>query len=287
MASFAADILALTKPRLSSLVLFTTAGGIYLAPGQMSVLAVLVTMLATAGVVGAANALNEYIERDSDRFMRRTASRPLPAGRMAPATALWFGIVLAAVCVPALYFSANALTALLAAIAFFSYVLVYTPMKARSQHAMLVGAIPGALPALMGWTAKTGAIELPGIILFAILFFWQLPHFIAIALFRKEEYAAAGLKSVPQAMGDDVAKWQAIVYSVLLVASSVSLFLVHTAGIIYLVAALLLGGALLVEAGYGIARRAGEVWARRLFFLSLVYLSGLYLALWIDRAVRG
>ncbi|MFL5320860.1 MAG: heme o synthase [Myxococcaceae bacterium] len=286
MPSVASDLLALTKPRLSSLVLFTTAGGIYLAPGSMSVTRVFVTLLATAGVVGAANALNEYMERDSDRFMPRTASRPLPAGRMEPAVALWFGIAIAAVCIPALYFSANLLTAALAALAFFSYVLMYTPLKARSHHAMLMGALPGALPPLMGWTAKTGSVGAAGLILFAVLFFWQLPHFLAIALFRKEEYAAAGLKSVPLVKGDAVARWQAVGYIVPLIAASIALYVVHAAGMLYLIAAVVLGAALLAEAVYGIVKNAGHVWAKQLFLLSLVYLSGLFLALWIDGGVR-
>ena len=156
------DLLSLTKPRLSSEVLFTAVGGMWLAPGKLSPVRALVVLLATAGTVGAANALNCYLERDSDQFMARTRNRPLPAGRMEPAIALWFGISLGALSLPALAIASNALTAMLGLTALLSYVLVYTPMKAKSSAAMWVGGIPGALPPLMGWTAVTGAMDAPG-----------------------------------------------------------------------------------------------------------------------------
>lgn len=281
------DFVSLTKPRLSSLVLATTAGGMWLAPGELSTARWFVTLVATAGTVGAANALNCYLERDSDRLMRRTRERPLPSGRMDPVLALGFGLLLAAVFLPALYVAANPLTALLGAVALTSYVFVYTPMKARSAHAMVVGAIPGALPPLMGWTAVTGHLQLPGLVLFAILFLWQLPHFIAIALFRKEEYAAAGLKSVPLSSGEGSARAQAAAYLLMLVPVSLMLYPLHVTGGFYLVSALLLGG---VFAGYGVwgfLKGLGAGWARQLFLLSLLYLSGLFVALMVDGAARG
>ena len=154
----AADLLSLTKPRLSSLVLFTTAGGMWLAPAGMSAARAAATLLSTAGIIGAANALNCYFERNTDRLMKRTRNRPLPAGRIDPPVALWFATSLAAISVPALALASNLLTAVLGVAALVLYVFAYTPLKARTWLAMLVGAVPGALPTLMGWTAASGSI---------------------------------------------------------------------------------------------------------------------------------
>jgi protoheme IX farnesyltransferase len=287
----AADLLSLTKPRLSSLVLLTTAGGMYLAPAStahpLSHLGAFLVLLATAGTVGAANALNCYAERDSDRFMRRTAVRPLPTGRMEPKVALGFGAGLAAVSIPTLFAVAGPLTGGLALLAFVSYVFGYTPLKARSHHAMVVGALPGALPPLMGWTARTGALDAPGLVLFGILFLWQLPHFLAIALFRKDEYLAAGLKSVPLVRGDAAARAQVVGYLLLLLPVSFALYPLGAAGPLYLAAAVLLGGAFTAHGAWGCFKKGDAAWARQLFLISLVYLSGLFLALWLDAGLRA
>jgi protoheme IX farnesyltransferase len=284
MSGTAADLLSLTKPRLSSLVVCTAAGGMWLAPGGLSLPRTLLALLAIAGTVGAANALNCYLERDVDRFMARTRNRPLPAGRMEPSTALWFGLALAAVCLPALALGANALTGLLGLVALLTYVLVYTPLKARSSLAMVVGAVPGALPPLMGWTAVTGAVDAGGMALFAILFLWQLPHFVAIALFRKEEYEAAGLKSLPLERGDAVSRAHILFYLSLLWPVAVAPYWLGLAGRVYLGAAVALGGALFFLGAWGFLRRLGSAWARRVFFASLVYLSALFLVLMVDGA---
>ncbi len=286
-ASIASDLLSLTKPRLSSLVLATTAGGMWLAPGQLSLSRMLVTMLATAGTVGAANALNCFLERHSDRFMARTQHRPLPSGRMEPPVALWFGLSLAAVSLPALALGANLLTAVLGLGALVSYVLLYTPLKPRTSTAMLVGAVPGALPPLMGWTAVTGQLDVGGYVLFAILFLWQIPHFVAIALFRKEEYAAAGLKSVPIERGDDASRLQIVLYLVALVPMTLLPYQLHIAGGWYLVCALVLGVGFLWLGAVGHFRRLGRAWARQTFFFSLLYLAGLFAALMLDSGVHG
>lgn len=283
----AADLWSLTKPRLSSLVLCTTAGGMWLAPGQLSAARVVVTLLATAGTVGAANALNCFQERDIDRFMARTRNRPLPAGRMEPAVALWFGVSLAAVCLPALALGANLLTGVLGLTALLSYVLVYTPLKARTSVAMLVGAIPGALPPLMGWTAVTGRMDLPGVALFAILFLWQLPHFIAIALFRKEEYAAAGLKSLPLTRGDATSRAHIVAYLTALVPVTFTPYVLRVAGPGYLTLAILLGAIFFGLGAWGFVRRLGRAWARQLFAASIVYLAGLFVALMMDGRGHG
>jgi len=287
VSTTASDLISLMKPRLSSLVLITTAGGMFLAPGPLATGHALVTLLATAGTVGAANALNCFWERDSDRFMARTQNRPLPSGRMEPAVALWFGISLAAVSLPALALGANLLTAALGLLALLSYVLAYTPLKARTSAAMLVGAVPGALPPLMGWTAVTDRIDGGGFALFAILFLWQMPHFIAIALFRKEEYAAAGLKSIPLDRGDESSRAQIVLYQVALVPMTLLPFQLNISGSWYLAAAVILGLGWLGQGAWGFFRRLGKPWARQTFFFSLLYLTGLFAAMCLDRIPRG
>jgi protoheme IX farnesyltransferase len=282
----AKDFLQLTKPRLSLLVLFTTAPGMWLSGEKLSLAQWLVTMLATAGVVGSANAFNCYLERDSDRFMARTATRPLPGGRMEPRAALGFAFLLSLVSLPALALASNLLTAALGLIALLSYVLVYTPMKARTHWAMVVGAVPGALPPLMGWTAAAGKISVPGLVLFGILFFWQLPHFLAIALFRKDEYERAGLTSLPLQKGDAAARRWAVIYLAALLAVSVLPWVVHVAGVLYLATALGLGGWFLATGVRGWLGELDARWARQLFLVSLVYLTGLFAALGIDGGLR-
>src|SRR5512138_1146982 len=200
------DLFLLAKPRLSSLVIVTTGGGMALAPGQIGLGRGLAVLLGTAAVVGAANALNCFIERDIDGRMRRTRDRPLPAGRVEPFTALALRVLVA-----------NPLTALLAFAALVTYVAVYTPMKQRSTLALFVGAVPGAIPPLMGWTAVTGRLDAGGVALFALLFFWQLPHFLAISIYLAEDYARGGLKVFALVHGEPVTRAFIALSTVLLV----------------------------------------------------------------------
>lgn len=287
LSTAASDLLSLAKPRLSSLVLITAAGGICLAKGQLSSGRSLLMLLATAEMVAAANALNCYLERDSDRFMHRTKNRPLPSGRMEPSVALWFGIALAAISLPALAIGVNVLTALLGLTAFVSYVFWYTPMKPRSHWAMMIGALPGALPPLMGWTSVTGRLDLPGLVLFSIMFLWQLPHFLAIALYRKEEYIAAGLKSLPITHGDGASRFYIVVYLTALVPVTLLLYPLHVAGLLYLIVAALLGAAFWGLGFRGFIRKEGAPWARKLFFYSLIHCSGLFAALAVEGIAHG
>jgi len=276
------DLVALTKPRITLMVIVTAAGGMYLAPGSLPPALVATMLLTTAAVVGAANALNCYLERDTDRLMSRTATRPLPDDRMEPQLALIFGCALGLVSVPLLTFAINPLTGLLGAIALISYVVIYTPLKQVSPVALLVGAIPGALPPLMGWTAVTNHLDAPGLVLFGVLFFWQVPHFIAISIFRQSEYDRAGLKVLPSVRGIDYAKRQAVLYTACLVVVSLMLFPLRVAGYVYLATAAILGSWFLIVAIRGLRQDAGEAWSKKLFVTSLVYLTVLFAVLMID-----
>jgi len=286
LSATASDFLSLTKPRLSSLVMVTMAGGMWLGHSQLSPIRTLTTLLAVACLVGGANALNCFMERDVDRLMVRTRNRPLPSGRMDPQLALWFGILLAAISVPTLSIEANPLTALLGCIAFLTYVCVYTPLKPRSYTAMLIGAVPGALPPLMGWTAATGRIDWPGLVLFAILFLWQLPHFIAISIYRMEDYAAAGLKSLAVERGPAASRLHLLAYTVALVPVTLLPALLRIAGWFYGVLALGLGAVALGMAIQGVVAKLGNAWARRMFRFSLLHLALLFAGLWLDVGMR-
>jgi protoheme IX farnesyltransferase len=280
----AADYVQLVKPRITALVLFTTASGLWLAPHGLRPLTVVLTLLGTVLIVAAANVLNMYLERDSDALMARTQNRPLPAHRMDPAVALKLGIALAAVSVPLLTFGVGPLPGLLASIALVSYVLLYTPMKRQSATALLVGALPGAIPPLIGWTAATERLDLPGVLLFAVMFLWQVPHFLAITLFRKEEYARAGLVVQPnEPGGEQAARMNIVRYTVALVAVSLLFVPIGSGHALYLGAALVAGLAFLFYGILGLRHGAGVRWARNLFALSLVYLPVVFGALMIDR----
>lgn len=282
------DLIALTKPRLSSLVLCTTAGGLWLAHGALTQWSSAAALLGTTLAVAGAHSLNCYIERDIDRYMARTRGRPLPAGRLDPWVALMLGLLLSAVSIPLLWFAVNPLTALFGALALGSYVLVYTPMKTRTPAALYVGAVPGALPPLMGWTAATGRVESAGLVLFAILFLWQLPHFLAIAIYRKDDYAAAGMKTLPIVRGDAVARRHIALWTLALVAVSFGLPLLGAAGWFYTAAAAALGVAFIGKTLPGLrAAEPEEGFARGVFLLSLIYLTGLFLALIVDAVLRG
>ncbi|WP_373049139.1 heme o synthase [Vulgatibacter sp.] len=281
-AELVRDLVALTKPRITTMVLVTTAGGLGLAPGELSWQKHLLTILATGLVVSAASTLNNYLERDTDALMNRTRRRPLAAGRLAPQVALAFGLLLAALSIPALTFFVHPLPGLLAFIAFVSYVWLYTPMKRMSTDALLVGAVPGAMPPLIGWTAVTGALDLPGLVLFSILFVWQLPHFLAIALYCAEDYGRGGHKVFPLVRGEAATKRWTVIWSVAQLAVSLLLLPLGVAGWFYGVAAALSGSAYLAFAIYGLGRDLGRNWSRRLMLGSILYLCVIFFALAID-----
>ena len=279
-----ADLVALVKPQIAIMSLLTAAGGMSLAPGPLGGWQVVVLLLGTALIVGAANTLNMYLERDIDCLMARTKARPLPARRMAPSVALVFGLAQAALAVPILTFGlgpTGPLTGLLAVIAFVTYVLVYTPMKQKSHIAVWVGGVPGAMPALMGWTAVTGRADLGGLAVFGVLFFWQVPHFHAIAMYRGKEYERAGLVTLPGARGVTAARREIAAYALVQLAVSLALYPLGVSGLGYLIVAAVAG---IAYAGYALSGlRAGDArWARRLFLASIVYLPVVYTAMVID-----
>ncbi len=286
-----ADLVALTKPRITTMVVLTAFGGYWLAVRffglELDASRLFVLLTATALVVSGANALNMFIERDSDAFMTRTKNRPLPSRRMAPEVALALGLFLSAVSVPWLTFGVHPLTGLLGAVALVSYVALYTPMKRRSPIALLVGAVPGALPPLMGWSAARGSIDVPGLIIFGIMFLWQIPHFLAIATFRKDEYKKAGLLVLPVVRGDRVTRHHVVRYLAALLLMSLLLVPYGIGGNVYLVSALLLGGLFFGVGAWGLRRTAGRVWARGLFFVSMIYLTGMFVALTAGTVLEG
>ena len=276
--------LELTKPRITTLVVFTTAVGLWLAPALPSPQIALLTLVGTALVVAAANVLNMYLERDTDALMPRTMRRPLPSGRVEPQDALLFGLLLGAVSVPLLTFGAGPIPGLLAATALVSYALVYTPLKRRTAASLLVGAVAGALPPLIGWTAATGRVDLPGVLLFAVLFLWQVPHFLAITLLRRREYARAGLVvQANEPSGDREARRNIVVYTVALIAVSLMFIPLGVGGTAYLIAAVASGALFLGLGVRGLSAGRSERWARHEFLGSLAYLTILLAVLLLDR----
>lgn len=283
VATFAApslrDILDLAKVRITSMVVFTTAMGLWLAPGSIGVGRTALLLFGTALLVGSANALNCWYERETDGLMIRTRNRPLPAGRMDPWVALVIGILGGVFAIPILALAINPLTALLGAIAHLSYVLIYTPLKRISPWALEVGAIPGAIPPLMGWTAATGTLSLPGWFLFGILFFWQIPHFLAIAIYLEDDYRRGGFKVFSVERGPvTAARWLAF-YTVALVAVSLLAQPLGLAGVPYTAAAALLGAGFLVFARRGITGPVEGAWARRTMLYSIAWLTALMISL--------
>ncbi|HJK99170.1 MAG TPA: heme o synthase [Polyangiaceae bacterium LLY-WYZ-14_1] len=286
--SFLRDLVALTKPRLSSLVLLTAGGGAWLAPGPVDLPRFFFAIVGTTLLVGAANAANCWLERDIDARMTRTAERPLPAGRLDPAWGIVVGAVLAVLGLPTLFLGVDALTATLGATALVTYVLLYTPLKRRSPHAVFVGTIPGAMPTLIGWTAMTGSIDPPGLVLFAILALWQVPHFLAIGIFRLDEYARAGFRIGPLVWGLRGTRWQAVLWAAVLVPVSLAPVAQGVAGPVYGVIAGLASLAYLAMAARPFDPEGDDDesgprrWAKRLFLTSLLYVPFLFLGIFVD-----
>ena len=281
--SRAADFAELAKPRITSLVLVTAAVG-FAVGGQGSIdwLAFFVFMAGTALLCGGASTLNQYLERDADALMERTRRRPIPGGRIRPEEALVFGLALSAAGLAVLAF-VNALTLALGAASLVSYVLAYTPLKRVTSLCTVVGAVPGALPPLMGWAASRGSLGAAGWGLFAILFLWQLPHFLAIGWLYRDDYARGGfpMLAVTDRDGTSTGR-QAVLYATALLPVTLAAGLLASAGAGYLWGGLVLGlGFLACAAAFAWKRTVGS--ARRLFLASVLYLPLLLGLMVFDR----
>jgi len=273
----------LTKPRIVTMVLVTTALGFFVGGhGIDSPLILVMTLLGTALSAGGAGVLNHYLERDVDAVMRRTRDRPLPAGKVSPAAALSLGFAMILAGQVVLVLTVNLLTAWLALITAFLYVVIYTPMKRTTWLNTSLGSIPGALPPVGGWAAATGHLDTGAWVLFAILFAWQHPHFYAIAWIFREDYRRGGFKMLPVLEEDGGRTCRHILaFSVLLIAVSILPTLLGTSGILYLVGALILGAGMLA-AGVSLTLTRSTLDARRLLRASVIYLPLLLILTVID-----
>lgn len=280
------DWVELTKPRITVMVVVTAGIGVLLAAQAAPSWRLLFHALVGTWLIAAGSAaINHVLERDSDARMTRTRMRPLPTGRLTPWPATVFGVLLAGLGAFQLAHRVNGLTALLGLVAFFAYVAVYTPLKRRTALATLVGAVPGAIPPMMGWTAVTGRLDAGAWILFALLFLWQLPHFLAIAWMCREDYGRAGFPMLPvlHPDGRSTAR-QMVLYSAALIPVSLGPSALGLTGASYFVGALLLGTAFLgvcLQFSRSISERA----ARRVLLASVAYLPGVLAAMVIDRVV--
>ncbi|MEK7751278.1 MAG: heme o synthase [Acidobacteriota bacterium] len=278
------DYLELTKPRVIWLILMSTGIGYWF--GLSGVLDGLVLLHAVSGtglLAAGTFTLNQWYEREADAKMRRTRMRPLPAGRIRPARAFWFGVALAALGFVQLWLGANLLAALLGLFTLLSYLLAYTPLKQRSRHSTTVGAVPGAMPPLIGYAAASGTLTAEAWVLFAILFLWQFPHFYAIAWMYRDDYARAGIRMLPvvEPDGESTAR-QIVLASLLLIPVSLLPGLMSMTGRVYLGGALLLGAGFL-HYGLRVARQRTIRRARGVLLASVFYLPILYCLMLVDR----
>jgi protoheme IX farnesyltransferase len=283
-ANRAADFVTLTKPRLNFLVLFTTLAAMYIAAPEGVPAAILLhALVGTALVAGGAAALNQVWERETDGLMRRTQTRPIPDGRLRTSDGTIFGALLSAGGLIELAWMVNEISAAVAAATLVSYVLIYTPLKKRTSLATLIGAIPGALPPVIGWAAATGTISPPAFVLFGIVFLWQMPHFLAIAWLYREDYSRAGIPLLPVLEPDGRRTGQqALLYAAALWPVSLLPALVGIAGAPYSIVATVLGFGLVALSAL-FARDRTMRTARHLFMYSITYLPLLWGALVIDR----
>jgi heme o synthase len=279
LSSRASAYVTLTKPDVSFLVLMTTAAGYYMGVrGPVNWLHMLHTVFGTLLIAAGTAALNHYIERDSDRYMRRTASRPLPSGVMQPREALLFGLALSVAGAVDLYFSAGLLASGLGVATSLSYLLAYTPLKRKTVWATFVGAFPGAIPPMIGWVAATGSLDRGAWLLFAILFLWQFPHFHAIAWMYREDYARAGILMLPVVDPQGTRTFrQIILYAVALVGVSLLPAMMGLAGILYFFGALVTSTALVQVCLWAASNRtnARAKWLMHATVLHIPVLLGL------------
>jgi protoheme IX farnesyltransferase len=280
-AAVVRDYVTLTKPKVQSLLLFTTATTMYVA-GTPSLGRVVLTCLGGALSAGGAGAINHYLDRDIDALMIRTADRPVPSGRVSPRAALVYGIVLGVASFVLLATTVNVLSAVLALAGLLGYVLVYTLwLKRTTPQNIVIGGAAGAVPPLVAWAATTGGLSGSALYLFAIVFYWTPPHFWALSLLMKDDYERARVPMLPVVRGETETRRQIVLYALLLVAVTMLPFAGRLFDGIYLAAALVLGGALMWLA-VRLQRRADRMSALRLYLFSLAYLALLFAAMVAD-----
>jgi heme o synthase len=281
------DYVQLLKPRVMSLVVFTGVVGLVAAPGHLHPVLAAVAVLCIAVGAGASGAINMWYDRDIDRVMRRTATRPLPAGRMLPGEALGFGVVLGVGAVAVMGLAVNWVAAQLLALTIAFYVFVYTIwLKRRTPQNIVIGGAAGALPPLIGWAAVTGDIGWGAVALFAIIFFWTPPHFWALSLYRAGEYAAAGIPMLPVVAGPRETKRQMLLYTLMLWPATLAPWLLGLAGPFYAVCAGLLS-MMFTGTAIRVWRDDSERSARQMFAFSLIYLFLIFAVLLLEQLGGG
>lgn len=281
------DYWALTKPEVNFLILVTTFAGFYLAskpgPGGFRTLLVIYALLGTLMVAGGTGTLNQFIERTFDAQMRRTARRPLASGRIESSQALWFGISLSLVGTVYLALTINLLASLLALVTLLTYLFVYTPLKRKTPLCTLIGAFPGAVPPLIGWAAARGRLDPEAWVLYALVFLWQFPHFMAIAWMYREDYARAGYLVLPlDERRERYVVWQSLGVSLALVPLSLIPTMIGQSGLVYSVGALILGSIFIYYSAHFAFQRS-NIAARQLLAASIAYLPAVFILLMLDR----
>ena len=285
------DYIALLKPRVMSLVVFTALVGLVIAPGHVHPVLAITSLLCIAVGAGASGALNMALEGDLDARMTRTANRPIPRGRITPSEAMAFGVILAFFSVLTLGILVNWYAGGLLAFTIFFYVVVYTMwLKRWTAQNIVIGGAAGSLPPVVAWVAATGSLSVEPLLLFLIIFFWTPPHFWALALFRSDDYARAGVPMLPVVAGPDATRLQVLLYTLVLVAVAVSPWPLGYFDAIYGVTSLVLGGGMLALAIQLYCSRARAVSlraARKLFAFSILYLFALFASLLVEVVVRA
>jgi protoheme IX farnesyltransferase len=277
----------LTKPRVVSLIVFTAIIGMLLAvPGMVALQPFLAGAVGIALVAGAAAAMNCLVEQKIDAIMARTRARPLPLGQLTSIHTLIFASIVGGIGLAVLYFWVNALTMWLTLATFVGYAVIYTViLKPMTPQNIVIGGASGAMPPVLGWAAMTGEVTAEAITLFLIIFAWTPPHFWALALYRREEYAKAGVPMLPVTHGEKFTRLNVLLYTIILVACSVLPFAVKLSGLIYLASALALGAGFMAYA-IKIHRNYSDALARKTFRFSIIYLTALFAALLIDHYIR-
>jgi protoheme IX farnesyltransferase len=284
----AGDYIALMKPRVMSLVVFTALVGLLIAPGHVHPVIGFTALLCIAVGAGAAGALNMWYDADIDARMARTAGRPIPQGRVTPGEAAGFGLTLAVFSVVTLGLLVNLVAASLLAFTILFYVVVYTMwLKRSTPQNIVIGGAAGALPPIIGWAAVTGGVALEPILLFLIIFFWTPPHFWALSLYRAEDYARAGIPMLPVVAGEEETRRQIVIYTLILAPLGATPWLLGYAGPSYGLAALALGAFMIALALRVRAERHGHTASKQMFGFSILYLFVLYAMLLLDHVSEG